>query len=270
MRINIFYFSGTGFTERVGKGLTKEFKDLGQDAGLYYIPEFMGKESGSKLKKLDDNDMIGIMYPVHSFNAPEIVVKFARKLPEGHGRKAFIVKTAGDKSAINAGSSILLMKTLTKRGYQVTYEELVQMPTNFIVRYDNQFIIELVKNADKLVKIIAEEIVKGRNKPVNSSLGKKVFTAATRIEWLGAHLLAKFHFKVDKSCDLCNLCVRDCPTHNVRMKKGRIKFGMACTFCMRCIYSCPQKAIHIKKPFAVIEVKNWFDLEELIKNKEEQ
>lgn len=265
MKINIFYFSGTGFTERVGRGLTKEFINLDQDASLHYIPELIGANPVEELEKLGSSDMIGIMYPVHSFNAPEIVVKFARKLPEGHGIKAFIVKTAGDKSEINAGSSILLMRTLVKRGYQVTYEELVQMPTNFLVRYEDQFIKELAKNSDKLVRIIAEEIVKGRKKPVNSSLGKTVFAAATRVEWIGAHLLAKFYFKVDKSCNFCGVCIRDCPTKNIHEDEGRIKFGLGCTFCMRCIYGCPQKAIHIRKPFSAIEVKDWFDLEEMVK-----
>lgn len=269
MKINIFYFSGTGFTERVGKGLTKEFKDLGQDTGLYYIPEFMGKESGSNLEKFNDSDMIGIMYPVHSFNAPEIVVKFARKLPEGQGRKAFIVKTAGDKSDINAGSSLLLIKALGKRGYVVEYEELVQMPTNFIVRYEDDFIRKLVRDSEKLVGIIAEEIIKGRKKAFKKSFGKQLFTTVTRMEWLGAHLLAKFHFKADKSCNFCGMCIRNCPTKNIRLDKGRIKFGGDCTFCMRCIYTCPQKAIHIKKPFAAIEVKDWFDLEELMKDQTE-
>ncbi len=280
MKINIFYFTGTGFTERVGKALTKEFVALGQETKLHYIPELLYTKPGSdnenkhdigkKLGELDDADMIGIMYPVHSFNAPEVVVKFAGQLPFGNGRKAFIVKTAGDKAEINAGSSILLMKILTKRGYQVTYEELVQMPTNFAVRYEDEFIIDLVLKADELVKIIAEEIIKGRNKPVSTSIGKKVFATATRIEWLGAHVIAKFCFNVEKTCNLCGVCVKDCPAHNISVKKDKITFGTKCTFCMRCIYTCPQKAIHLKKPLGAIEVKDWFDIEELLKNKDKK
>ena len=265
MKINIFYFSGTGFTERVGKGLIKEFIGLGQDASLHYIPDLMGKDPIKEISQLDDGDMIGIMYPVHSFNAPEIVVRFARKLPLGNGRKAFIVKTAGDKSDINAGSSLLLIKTLKKRGYLVEYEELVQMPTNFGVRYEDDFIRKLVRESEKLVVIIAEEIVKGRKKAFKKNLGTEVFTVATRVEWLGAHILARFHFKVDKTCNLCRLCIKDCPTKNIHEQDGHIKFGTACTFCMRCIYACPQKAIHIRQPFSAIEVKDWFDLEELMK-----
>lgn len=269
LKINIFYFSGTGFTERVGKGLTKEFVDLGQETNLYYIPDFMAKEPAKKLDEVDDSGMIGIMYPVHSFNAPEIVINFARKLPRGNGRKAFIVKTAGDKANINSGSSLLLIKTLEKRGYLVEYEELVQMPTNFLVRYDNDFIRKLVREAEDLVKIIAEEIIKGRKKKFQNGVGKHIFSTAARMEWFGAHILAKFHFKVHKSCNLCGICIKDCPVKNIQRHESQIKFGLDCTFCMRCIYACPQKAIHIRQPFSAIEVKDWFDLDELMKEKSE-
>jgi ferredoxin len=156
---------------------------------------------------------------------------------------------------------------MKKRGYLVSYEELVPMPSNFATRFSDDEIVKIVKNADVLVKIIAEEIIKGRKKEYKNSIQTRAFTGLSRVEWLGAHIISKFHFKVDESCNLCEHCIKNCPTNNICIKNDKIKFGSKCTFCMRCIYSCPQKAIHIKKPFSGIEVKDWFDIEELLKAK---
>jgi ferredoxin len=266
LRINIFYFSGTGFTERVATHLFDEFRVMGNEVNLYYIPTLITEGELSGI--YEDCDIFGIMYPVHSFNAPEIVVKFAKNLPKVEGKKAFIVKTAGEDAKINHSSSNLLIKVLSKKGYHVSYEELVPMPSNFVTRYDDDLIRKLVRDADSIVKIIAEEIIKGRKKEYKRNLGTRAFTGVSRIEWLGAHMLAKFHFTVNEKCNLCEICVKHCPTNNIVIKNDKIKFGTKCTFCMRCIYSCPRKAIHIKRPFSGIEVKDWFDINELLKDNE--
>jgi ferredoxin/flavodoxin len=270
MKINMFYFSGTGFTERVAKNLSAEFSALGHEAMLEYIPDAllaMKKAGKHKTDPEQDFDMLGILYPIHSFNAPEIVVKFARKLPQGKGQRAFIVKTAGGKSPLNSGSSDLLKKILSRKGYKVTYEEVIQMPANFIVRYEDEVIRQLITDAERLLKVIAEEIVKGRRKLFHPGFGVKAAARLGRVEWIGAHFIAKLHFKVSDSCNLCKICVRDCPTKNIRVENECIKFGANCTFCMRCIYACPQKAIHLRKPLGAIEVKDWFDLDELMGRK---
>ncbi|MEI8217262.1 MAG: EFR1 family ferrodoxin [Eubacteriales bacterium] len=268
LRINIFYFSGTGFTERVATHLFDEFRTMGHEVNLYYIPTLISEGELSGI--YEDCDVFGIMYPVHSFNAPEIVVKFAKDLPKADGKKSFIVKTAGEDAKVNHGSSDLLIRVLKKRGYLVNYEELVQMPSNFAVRNDDDSIRRIVRNADALVKIIAEEIVKGRNKAYKKNVRQRAFVGASRVEWLGAHMIAKFHFKVNTDCNLCEFCIKNCPTKNISIKNDKLKFGTKCTFCMRCIYTCPQKAIHIKRPFSGIEIKDWFDIEELLKDNEKE
>ncbi len=267
MRISMFYFTGTGFTERVAERLSAEFRDQGQDVHLNYIPEMLqklDKGSGEPIAGGSDFDRIGILYPVHSFNAPEIVIRFAKLLPSGNGKSAFIVKTAGGKSRFNKGSSLLLKKVLARKGYKTVYEEVIQMPSNFIVRYDDDTVRQIVGRADDLVKIVAEEIVKGRKKTFKPGIDTRITAVLGRAEWTGARFVGKFHLKVTDRCNLCGKCVSECPTRNISMDSGKIKFGSDCTFCMRCIYGCPQKAIHLKRPFSGIEVKDWFDIDELM------
>ena len=270
MKIAMFYFTGTGLTERVAEKLAAEFTVLENDVSLKYIPTMLRKtddESTAADGGFSDFDRLGILYPVHSFNAPEIVVRFAKTLPEGNGRMAFIVKTAGGDSTLNHGSSLLLKKILARKGYNMTYEELIQMPSNFAVRPDDDASRRMIRNADDLAVIIAEEIVKGRKKVFRPGPGVRLAARLGRVEWTGAHMMGKFSLKAGEDCDMCGKCAAECPTDNISMEGGKISSGSECTFCMRCIYGCPQHAIHIKKPFSGIEVKNWFDIDELMADK---
>jgi len=268
MKTAMFYFTGTGFTERVAKNLSAAFDTFRQENSLYYIPEVLAEMHEGSQGGADGPmafDQLGILYPVHSFNAPEIVIRFARLLPDGNGRKVFIVKTAGSSSDINSGSSALLKKVLRKKGYKPSYEELIRMPSNFITRPDDDEVIRIIKAADETVKIVAEEILKGRRKTYRPKAGARIAAGLGRAEWLGAHMLGKFHLKADENCTLCGKCVEGCPTGNIAIDCGKVRFEFDCTFCMRCIYTCPQRAIHIRKPFAGVEVKEWFDLDELMR-----
>ena len=86
---------------------------------------------------LQNYDIIGIAYPVHSFNAPKIVIDFAKQLPKANKDKVFIISTAGDKSALNYASANLLMQILHNKQYV--------MPSNFIIKNDDKTVTKRLK-----------------------------------------------------------------------------------------------------------------------------
>ena len=56
------------------------------------------------------------------------------------------------------------------------------------------------------------------------------------------------NFFVDTDvCNLCLLCVNDCPMENISFENGDISWGEKCMCCLRCYSLCPTDAIQYKK-----------------------
>ena len=69
MRIAIAYFSGTGNTAMCVTKMKEVFDERGQECFLLPLERGMPED-------LSDFDVLILGYPVHAFNAPEIVLSF--------------------------------------------------------------------------------------------------------------------------------------------------------------------------------------------------
>lgn len=88
MRILVFYFSGTGNTRKIAKEYAAAFSALNCEAELRSLP--LDGEISSK--ELESADILGFGYPIHAFNAPEIVIKFVKKINKlNENKRAFIL-----------------------------------------------------------------------------------------------------------------------------------------------------------------------------------
>jgi len=108
-RICIFLFSGTGMTKYVIEQLAQALEPLSAQVDLYPI-----EETQLQQVSLNNYDLIGIAYPVHAFNAPKIVINFAKQLPDDLSKNIFLISTAGEDHPVNYSSSRLLMNILSK------------------------------------------------------------------------------------------------------------------------------------------------------------
>ena len=84
MKTAIFYFSGTGNTKRTADAWQNALISEGVSADSFRVED-------RRIPDLTLYDRIGIFYPVHAFNAPEIVLKFAENLPPFPQEKAFFI-----------------------------------------------------------------------------------------------------------------------------------------------------------------------------------
>ena len=62
------------------------------------------------------------------------------------------------------------------------------------------------------------------------------------IEHPGAKINGWF-MRTNKNCVNCNKCVNMCPSKNISVKDGKIKFHSKCLMCTRCAFYCPKDAI---------------------------
>lgn len=241
--VGLFYFSGTGNTERVTYRLGKALERRGHDVRIFRIEDIV---KGKQDVDYEDIHLIGIGHPVLGFGATGLVEDFVKRLPLGGGKPAFVFKTASSPHTVNHGASIPVIRHLLANGYEPFHDSIVAMPCNFFYRYDDRLNKQLdaasIPIAERIADEITEQVPRGlRLSPVLSRLLRWVNLAE---EKHGAKYWVR-GLRIDEAaCTGCNRCVRNCPVENVRNADGQIRFGTACIWCMRCIYSCPSEAIH--------------------------
>lgn len=249
--VGLFYFSGTGNTERVAIRLGHALEGRGHAIRLFHIEEIMKRE-----REVDYSSfgLIGIGHPVLGFGATGLVERFTRSLPPGGGRPAFVFKTASSPHTINHGASAAVIRSLRANGYAPFHDSIIAMPCNFFFRYDDRFNKQLDLASIPAVERIAEEITERipRELRIPRALSQLLRLVNKAEEGYGAGYWAR-GLKVDGGCNGCGLCVRDCPAENIDRGPDGIRFGSACIWCMRCIYSCPKQAIHASRlPSSVV------------------
>ena len=152
-KIGIFYFSGTGNTKIVANLYANEFQNKGFDTNLIPIENNLRK---NLVPVTSDYDILGFGHPVHAFSALKIFFDFLDRLPNVDDKITFTFKTAG-YPLCRGGSTSLVRKCLSKKGYKVFHEKLIVMPANVVLKYDDSLIKQLYEVAIKKVKRGSEE-----------------------------------------------------------------------------------------------------------------
>jgi flavodoxin/NAD-dependent dihydropyrimidine dehydrogenase PreA subunit len=250
-KIGIFYFSGTGNTEIVADLINKEFKKHDYIIESRKIEDILNNNININI---DEYDLIGIGSPVIAFGTSRIVNDFIKKMPFGNSKKIFLFKTAGGIAPGNYNSSISIIKKLKKKGYEVIYERMFSIGSNWIIKFPDEITKELYKAAIHKVGLMCNEIINGKKRLLKAPVSVKIITGSIHFfEKLSVRFISK-DYKVTKACNLCGICRNKCPVKNIYQKKNKIKFGISCLWCMRCVYACPKNAIsHRLLSFCVVK-----------------
>lgn len=240
MKYLIYYFSGTGNTKAVVELLKNSLEEQGEICELLKIEDItLGKVSFPD----HDNVQIGLAYPIHAGDAPEIIYDFVSLMPMSMMNSVFILNTGADFIHFNDAAAKGIIKRLEKKDYHVYYERTIAMGSNFFMAYPEKFTKQLYRVAKIKVHHMCNELLQGvhRLRPADASL-KAIAAWGRWGEGIGARIFGK-HLKTIDACTLCEKCVRECPAGNIRRDHDKILFGKECLWCMRCMYSCPEKAI---------------------------
>ena len=80
---------------------------------------------------------------------------FVRALPSNKNLPVFLLKTAGDYHSVNNSASHSIKKILARKGYDPFYDEIIVMPVNWLIAYDDQLNRQIVEKAPDRVRAAA-------------------------------------------------------------------------------------------------------------------
>jgi len=245
MNVELKYFSGTGNSYKIIDTCKEIFIQNGNKATLSSITD--------KSNINEDADLIGFCFPVYAFGIPRICRKYLLNLPIFKNPiNTFILITAGnsDESGFSVGESTKILK---RKGLNVTYSKVIQMPINWTVSMNppSKEEAQLIINTGAFrAKEIAQDILNGVlyhhtfNYPSRySKLG--FYKDYYLFKWLGVSNLWK-NYRTDETCDSCGLCEKICPTGSIQIIDNKPKWLKTCEQCMRCVNYCPKQAIFQK------------------------
>lgn len=230
------YFSATSNSLMVSNLIKENLEKNNCSINLYNI------ESRSFFYDLNDFDCLILVYPIHAFNAPKIVLDFLKSLKKTN-IKCVVFKVSGEPLSLNNASLYKVNSILKKKHIKLVSDYLYVMPYHIIFRHSNEMVKRMFNVTNKLIPIDISNLLNGKyNKTKRGLLGREI-SFILRIEQFGAKIIGK-GFKVNESCINCNRCILSCPNLNISNVNGKINFGRNCMICMRCVSNCPKDAIN--------------------------
>ena len=247
MKVLICYFSGTGNTHKVADKFVSCLTEHNHEVVSVAVESLLGDKTlpDSFLTQVKNADLVGFGYPIHAFNAPAIMLEFAKRLPRLKNKKrAFVFNTSGEPLKLNNISSVKLCKMLKRRNIEVVSEYHYCMPYNIMFRHSDEMAHKMWHTCEQLIPLDVADLLDGKFHRLENVSCQSFVAWVMRCEHWGGRLNGR-QYKVNGDCVHCEKCVNICPTHNITVKNGKFKFGRKCLMCMRCALLCPKNAIKI-------------------------
>lgn len=220
----IYYFSGTGNSRWAAETLAVATGDQAQNLIGLAPPDVQ-------------DQVVGLIFPVYAWGAPEPVTAFARQL-QGTPLFSFAVATCGSE----AGRALERLDQV----FPLTSIYSLVMPNNYIFgsEPDNpETAARKISRAKERLTIISRQIL--YRKPVQSVFhGGMARLKSGPIHFFFeryARRTAPFH--VTQACIRCGRCSDECPAKTIKMTSQGPCWGNRCYQCTHCINSCPVQAI---------------------------
>ena len=238
MTTQIYFYTGTGNSLWSAKKLSENLGNV----ELLPLPVVAGKPANPQA------DTVGLVFPVHIWGLPRLVVNFVNCLKRDSSKYYFAL-------AVNAGqvaaTLIQLKKLLLSRGINLDAGFSIDMPSNYIPwggaisekKQQTKF-----KTAAEKISRIAEDIKKQKKvAPEKGPLWQNIlFSFLYRKSFPHIHKMDK-SFWTDEKCNTCRICEKICPTHNIVITDGKPAWQHRCDQCFACLQWCPEEAIQYGK-----------------------
>jgi len=246
MKAAIIYCSGTGNTFRVGELFKELLMERGYDVDLVDI-----SSSSSEIKRYD---LLVFGTPTRSKVASVKMTDYIERNIRLENNKSAEAITFITHSWGQAFGHITLSDKLQNKGFKVVSALAYLMPNNHYAmtgkKHSQSEMTEMYKAAIEKTQDVITSYENGKgNIEARSTLKKaafgKMYTMLQK-KWIPNY--AQNYLEVDESkCTKCNLCVKQCPSKNIKVDNGTIIFGSNCLACAKCFNTCPVNAYRVNK-----------------------
>ncbi|MCL2137684.1 MAG: EFR1 family ferrodoxin [Coriobacteriia bacterium] len=243
------YFSGTGNTRYIAELFSQKMA-----VSCYSIED---KVSFPLL--IESHDTIVFSYPIYGSRVPLIMRRFVTThLSMLKGKRTVVLVT---QMAFSGDGARALCDLFPAGHIQVVYAEHFKMPNNicnipFFQQTSDKGISDCLSSAERKMDIVCRDLKAGIVKKRGFSAGSRLLGKIQGIPWQkdsrsslavegSLEYRALQSIKISSDCNLCGICVDDCPMQNLLIENGAVGHLGNCTICYRCINNCPQKAITI-------------------------
>lgn len=232
---NLVYFTGTGGTARVADAFERSF--------MKRSVSVLRTELKGIAEPVDIGDVLVLLFPVYAFNAPKPIEEWLTKIPPVQGRPAVVVSVSGGgEISPNTACRLATIRLLEKKGYDVIYEKMMVMPSNFMIGFDETLCAMVLHATPVIVEKVVLKLMEGERHRTEPYGIDRIASKLGYFEVLGGRFFGR-RLKVNEKCIDCGWCEKLCPRDNIKIIDGKHIFGNNCVICLRCVYGCPQKAI---------------------------
>ncbi len=234
--ILIVCYSGTGCSELVARTLAGAFEAQGSTAQMRMLRHGQPQDT-------PPHDLLVVVYAVHACNAPQAVYDWIAGVADGAGRPAAVLSVSGGgEVSPNTACRVGCIRRLRRKGYDVRYDRMVVMPSNWIVATAEPLAVKLLEALPGHMSRVAADLLSGVVRHSQPLFWDRALSALGELEKPGARLFGR-HLRSKSSCTGCGWCAQHCPAGNIAMRSGRPVFGAKCHLCLCCVYGCPRHAI---------------------------
>ena len=259
--IRIDYYTGTGCSELVARLLAEKLKADNRNVEVNRIY----RTNINGIENLETYYYI-LIFPVHSFNAPQLIYEWVEHLAGNDCKTALISVSGGGDIVSNSACRNKTVKLLKKSNFNVIFEEMVRMPNNWMKAPKEKKYTRILSALPGKIDEIAQAVISEKR-------GKKaIYWIDYLISALGEgekKITNEFgsKIKVLDTCNGCGLCSENCCSSNIQIERKvntKPTFGNKCDMCLGCIYNCPQKAL--QPTYGAFQTdKNGYDLKKMLK-----
>jgi ferredoxin len=231
----IFYFTGTGNSLSIAKQLAEQL-----DAKLESIVSYMNG------KRQIEDDLIGLVVPIHCMDIPRIAKIFLRDAKFPKKSYIFGVVTCG---AIDGNALHHMTEILAEKGLELSYGTTIYLPDNSIVfPTDSEKKGQMLKDQPSRIETICANV---KQRTVNAHTLDKTLKHRVMSKCLTIGLKSIYKIKsktVSKStCIQCGICEKICPSSAIQKENDTYKIANDCENCFACAHWCPTRAISLGK-----------------------
>jgi ferredoxin len=235
-KVKIAYFSGTGGTARAAGCFAAAFSEKGCIVDIRAI-------RGDIAADCTETDLLVLLFAVHACNAPAAVYRWLDSLPVAAGTMAAVIAVSGGgEVSPNTACRDSTIRRLEKKGYAVFYEDMLVMPSNWMIATKEQLSLRLLEVLPAKAGAIANRLLAGEKKRIVPLLADRLISRLGEMEKFGARVFGR-RIKRSAACNGCGWCAGHCPAGNIVMADGWPVFGRQCNMCLSCLYGCPKQAL---------------------------